>query len=112
MKVGVGSGEQKIWKEVLDEIKKQGKLSLYTALSNSRVKFESDLVWSITIPEKMKIIAEKVLMDSSNKKYMQDLVSKMNKKEIVIKYNIENDTKKSDKKPGNNSLGLNINIIE
>ena len=112
MKVGVGSGEQKIWQEVLDEIKKQGKLSLYTALSNSRVKFESDLVWSITIPEKMKIIAEKVLMDSSNKKYMQDLVSKMNKKEIVIKYNIENDTKKSDKKPGNNSLGLNINIIE
>ena len=51
-------------------------------------------------------------MDSSNKKYMQDLVSKMNKKEIVIKYNIENDTKKSDKKPGNNGLGLNINIIE
>ena len=112
MKVGVGSQEDSVWKEVLNEIKEQGKLSLYTGLSNSRVKFESDLVWNIMIPEKMKLIAEKVLMDNSNKKFVQDLVSKMNKKEMVVKYSIEKSGNDNSKNVDNNTFGLNINIIE
>ena len=112
MKVGIGSQEESIWKEVLDEIKKQGKLSLYTSLSNSRVKVENDLVWVIIIPERMKSIAEKVVMDNSNQKFVQDLVSKKNKKEMLVKYNIENSGNKNIKKSSNNAFGLDINIIE
>ena len=112
MKVGIGSEEEKVWKDILDEIKKQGKLSLYTALSNSRVKFESDLAWVVIIPEKMKIIADKVIMDSSNKKFVQDLVSKLNNKEMIIKYISENGETKTKKSVEKNTLGLDINIIE
>ena len=112
MKVGIGSEEEKVWKDILDEIKKQGKLSLYTALSNSRVKFESDMAWVIVIPGKLKNIADKILLDSSNKKYIQDLVSKINKKEMMIKYVNESDENKTSKKRTDNTLGLNINIIE
>ena len=112
MKVGIGSQEDSIWKDVLDEIKKQGKLSLYTSLSNSRIKVENDLVWVIIIPEKMKSIAEKVVMDNSNQKFVQDLVSMKNKKQMVIKYNIETSGNKNTKKTENNAFGLNINIIE
>ena len=93
-------------------MKKQGKLSLYTALSNSRVKFESDLAWVVIIPEKMKIIADKVIMDSSNKKFVQDLVSKLNNKEMIIKYISENGETKTKKSVEKNTLGLDINIIE
>ena len=112
MKVGVGAEEEKIWNQVLSEMKKQGKLSLYTALSNSRVKFESDLAWVVIIPEKMKIIADKVIMDSSNKKFVQDLVSKLNNKEMIIKYISENGETKTKKSVEKNTLGLDINIIE
>ncbi len=112
MKVGVGAEEEKIWNQVLSEMKKQGKLSLYTALSNSRVKFESDLAWVVIIPEKMKIIADKVIMDSSNKKFVQDLVSKLNNKEMIIKYMSENGETKTKKSVEKNTLGLDINIIE
>ena len=51
-------------------------------------------------------------MDNSNQKFVQDLVSKKNKKEMLVKYNIENSGNKNIKKSSNNAFGLDINIIE
>ena len=70
------------------------------------------MAWVIVIPGKLKNIADKILLDSSNKKYIQDLVSKINKKEMMIKYVNESDENKTSKKRTDNTLGLNINIIE
>ena len=101
------------WKIVMETLKQNGKIRLYTALVNTRVNEISDMVWEIEFPNGLTSFNEKILQDATNQKDLVMQIFKATGKEVHLKYK---DTKdKKPEKPNNSpigDLGIDINIID
>ena len=110
------SGNQEIWKRIIDALKRSGKLRLYTSLINTRINILNDLVWEIEFPNGLTSFNQKILEDVSNQNELKQEIFKATGKEILVKLK---DPKVASKNAVNNipkspiaGLGIDINIID
>ncbi len=103
-----------IWKKVIDDLKRNGKIRLYTALINTRVNELNDLVWEVEFPNGLTSFNQKILENLDNQNELVREVLKIAGREIHLKYkdgkNMEKTQEKS--KSAISDLGIDINIIE
>ena len=101
------------WKKVIDSLKRNGKIRLYTALINTRVNELNDLVWEIEFPNGLTSFNQKILETVDNKNELMKEIFKATGKEIHIKYKYGKSKETQEKsKSSINDLGIDINIIE
>ena len=101
------------WKKILDNLKKSGKIRLFTCLINTYINEISSDVWEIEFPNGLTAFNEKILQDSSTKNDLMKELLKETGKEIMIKY--KDGKEKVNKEPDKselNSLDIDVNIIE
>ena len=101
------------WNNILDMLRKSGKISLYTNLINTRATMLNDLVLEIYFPNGITPFGKSVLEKPENKNELIKAIIKETGKEVHIKYT----DKKEESKPKEienkiNDLGIDINIIE
>ena len=101
------------WKKILDNLKKTGKIRLFTCLISTRINEISDDVWEVEFPNGLTAFNEKILQDAGTKNDLMKEVLKETGKEIMIKYKdgkekVSNEPDKSEL----NSLDIDVNIIE
>ena len=101
------------WKKVIDTLKRDGKIRLYTALINTKANEVSDLVWEIEFPNGITSFNERILQDVNNKNDLIKEIFKITGKEIHIKY-VDKQKVQSKPKTSNlmGDLGVDINVIE
>ena len=107
---------ENIWAKIIQNLKTNGKIRLYTTLVNTRIEEESDLIWKIIFSE-MTAFNKSILDLPENLKALEAETFKLTKKEIHFKFV---DSKKSsassslkDSKNGKiDNLGIDINIID
>ena len=101
------------WKKVMEILKTNGKIRLYTALINTRAHEVNDMIWEIEFPNGLTSFNEKILQDPTNQKELVMQIFRATGKEVHLKYK---DTKgKVEEKKNDSSigdLGIDINIIE
>ena len=101
------------WKKILDNLKKNGKIRLFTCLINTRVNEISDDVWEVEFPNGLTAFNEKILQDATTKNDLMKEILKETGKEILIKYK---DGKVKDvkeiEKSEINKLDIDVKIIE
>ena len=103
------------WETVLDRLKENGKVMLYTNLINSRAIELNDLVLGIEFKNGLTAFGKTVLEKPENKQELIKLVSIHAGKEMQIKYIETNEEKKENNKKTNENfdgLDIPINIIE
>ena len=103
------------WKRVIDNLKRNGKIRLYTSLINSKINELNDLVWEVEFPNGLTSFNQKILEDVNNKNELMQEVFKVTGKEIHLKYKDGkgiNQTESTKPKSPIDSLGIDINIIE
>ena len=112
----LAGGSQDIWKKIIEALKRNGKLRLYTSLLSSRINILNDLVWEIEFPNGLTSFNQKILEDVNNKNELMQEVFKATGKEIHLKIK---DSKAAGKETTTNvpkspiaDLGIDINIIE
>lgn len=101
------------WKKIVDNLKKNGKIRLYTALINTKVNEINDLVWEIEFINGLTAFNQKVLEMPENNSELMKEAFKVTGKEITFrlkKSKSENDSNKS--KSEFSSLGIDINIVD
>ena len=98
----------KNWKGILDNLKSNGKMMLYTNLVNTTAKEINDMTVGIEFKKGITPFGKAVLEKPENMQYLVKLVSQMYGKEMRIKL-IEDDT---DNKKADDLKGLPFNIIE
>ena len=101
------------WKKIVDNLKKNGKIRLYTALINTKVNEINDLVWEIEFINGLTAFNQKVLEMPENNSELMKEAFKVTGKEISFrlkKNKNENDSNKS--KSEFSSLGIDINIVD
>ncbi len=98
----------KNWKGILDNLKSNGKMMLYTNLINATAKELNDMIIGIEFKKGITPFGKAVLEKPENMQYLVKLVSQMYGKEMRIKL-IENDT---DNKKADDIKDLPFNIIE
>ena len=101
------------WKQVMETLKKNGKIRLYTALANTRVNELNDMVWEIEFPNGLTSFNEKILQDTTNQKELIMQIFRATGKEVHLKFKDtkgKNVPKKSESPIGD--LGIDINIID
>ena len=96
----------------MDSLKRGGKIRLYAALLNTRVKEASDLVWEIEFPNGLNPINEKFLNMPDNQNALQKTVATVTGKDIHLKFKKNNQTESSAPKSQLGDLGIDINIID
>ena len=108
-------GASDVWKRVIENLKRSGKIRLYTSLINSRINVVNDLIWEIEFPNGLTSFNQRILEDVNNKNELMQEIFKATGKEIHIKYK---DGKAPAKETNNvpkspiSDLGIDINIIE
>ncbi len=102
------------WKEIVDSLKKTGKIRLYTCLVNTVVNKLNDQTWEIEFPNGLTDFNRKILEDITNRNDLIKVIAMSTGHEINIKLK---DTKNA--KPAETSeasgfadLGIDINIID
>lgn len=101
------------WKKIIDSLKKNGKIRLYTSLINTKVNELNDMVWEIEFPNGLTSFNEKILQDSNNKNDLIKEIFKETGKEIHVKYKDGKTVAKQEKKDNQiGNLGIDINIID
>ena len=106
------------WKKVVDSLKRNGKIRLYTALINTRINEVNDLIWEIEFPNGLTSFNERILEDVNNKNELTKEIFKATGKEIHFKYKDGKTSTKATSSGGGtskspiNDLGIDINIIE
>lgn len=104
--------------KVIDSLKNNGKIRLYTALINTRINELNDLVWEIEFPNGLTSFNQKILEDIDNKNELSKEILKATGKEIHFKYKDGKTSTKTNSSGGGNAkspindLGIDINIIE
>ena len=101
------------WKKIVDNLKKNGKIRLYTALINTKVNEINDLVWEIEFINGLTAFNQKVLEMPENNSELMKEAFKVTGKEISFrlkKNKSENDSNKN--KSEFSSLGIDINIVD
>ena len=106
-------GIDESWKQVMDTLRANGKIRLYTALVNTRARELNDMVWEIEFPNGLTSFNEKILQDVTNQKELIMQIFKATGKEVHLKYK---DTKgkptENPKSSPMGDLGIDINIID
>ncbi len=109
-------GAQETWKKVIEALKRNGKLRLYTSLINTKINVLNDLVWEVEFPNGLTSFNQKILEDINNQNELKQEIFKATGKEIHIKLkdgklaskpNTSQETKSPIK-----DLGIDINIID
>lgn len=102
------------WKNILDNLKKSGKIRLFTCLINTHINEISSDVWEIYFPNGLTAFNEKILQDAGTKNDLAKEILKETGKEILIKYKDGKESKKEDRADESeiNSLDIDVNIIE
>ena len=104
------------WPKILDTLKTNGKIMLYTNLIGTKAKKADDMSVEIEFKGKITAFAKTVLEGHENKEELKKMVSLEEGQPMQIKY-VENATsgavieKKNDAKLPND-IGININIID
>ena len=104
------------WSTVLDKIKQNGKIMIYTNLIGTRAVKLDDMTIGIEFPNKVSEFANKVLNEYENKALIEKLISIEAGNTMRVKYLSSNNAK--EKKPKNNlenfanKLDIPINIID
>ena len=115
MRVGVGGVENDIWKNVIQKLKDNGKLMLFTTLANTEIHPENDMVWDVVFYKGFTDFNKKIVEDPSNRKELQQLVNLLAQKEVTLKFTDSKGAKQTQTKPKNQDdlgLGIDINIID
>ena len=104
------------WQKILDTLKTNGKIMLYTNLIGTKAKKANDMCIEIEFAGKITPFAKTVLEQYENKEEIKKMVGMEEGQKMQIKY-IENATKtatttnkNTDKIP--DDIGININIID
>lgn len=103
------------WKKVIDILKRNGKIRLYTALINTKINEVNDLIWEIQFPNGLTSFNQKILEDVNNKNELVKEILKVTGKEVHLKFkDLKNEPKSETIKPESpiSDLGIDINIIE
>lgn len=111
----IGAGEaNKEWPKILDILKKDGKIRLYTALINTGINEIGDDIWEIEFKNGLTSFNEKILQDPINQRDLQNEIFKATGKEINIKYKDTKNKQSTKVEKGSpiKDLGLDVNIIE
>ncbi len=111
----VSSNVEIAWKRVIDTLKRNGKIRLYTSLINTRIKEVNDLVWEVEFPNGLTSFNERILEDVNNKNELVTEIFKITGKQIHLKYKdlTKEENKTESKKTSSiNDLGIDINIID
>ena len=104
------------WSSVLDKIKSEGKIMIYTNLIGTKAVLLDDMTVGIEFPSKLSEFAKKVLNEYENKAIIEKLISMEHGNTMRIKY-IGNESV-VDSKPKDNienlasKLNIPINIID
>ena len=103
-----------IWKKVIEDLKRNGKIRLYTALINTRINELNDLVWEVEFPNGLTSFNQKILENLDNQNELVREVLKIAGREIHLKYKDGRAAGKTQEKPKSaiSDLGIDINIIE
>jgi len=102
-----------MWKNIIENLKRSGKIRLYTTLVNTKVNEINDMTWEIEFPKGLTGFNEKILQDVNAKNDLIKEIFKETGKEIHIKLKDGKVSKKEENE--NNSiedLGIEINIID
>ena len=78
--------EVKNWSEVINELKKKGKIVLYTNLLHTNAVELNDMTVGINFPNGLTPFGKTVLENQENKREISNLVSQSYGKEMNIKY--------------------------
>ena len=108
-------GSQDTWKRVIEALKRNGKLRLYTSLINSRLNILNDLVWEVEFPNGLTSFNQRILEDVNNQNEIKQEIFKITGKEIHIKFKdgkVANKPATQETKSPIKDLGIDINIIE
>lgn len=101
------------WNKILDILKKDGKIRLYTSLINTQINEIGDDVWEIEFKNGLTSFNEKILQDPINQRDLKAEIFKTVGKEINVKFK---DSKRKEKVETKENpikdLGMDINIIE
>ena len=100
------------WKKLIDNLKRNGKIRLYTALINTRINELNDLVWEVEFPNGLTSFNQKILESVENQNELVKEIFKITGKEIHLKYKDGKQKDKPEKKSAIDDLGIDINIIE
>ena len=100
-----------LWKRIIQNLKTNGKIRLYTTLVNTKVIEESDLIWKVVFSE-MTSFNKSIISLPENVKALEAETFKVSKKEIHFKF-VDNKSSANvdDGKPVND-MGIDINIID
>ena len=61
-----------IWKKVIENLKRNGKIRLYTALINTRINELNDLVWEVEFPNGLTSFNQKILENLDNRNWVDN----------------------------------------
>ncbi len=105
------------WKRVVDGLKRNGKIRLYTALLNTRINELNDLIWEIEFPNGLTDFNKNILEMLENTNELRKEIYKITGKEIHLKFKDGKNMQKATNSGGApkspiRDLGIDINIIE
>ena len=102
------------WKTIVDSLKKNGKIRLFTALVNTTVNKLNDQTWEIVFPNGLTEFNKKILEDSANKNDLQKEIAMLAGHEIFIKLKDgkQSNNSTTQTSSGFDDLGIDINIID
>ena len=103
------------WKKVIDVLKRNGKIRLYTALINTRINEVNDLIWEVEFPNGLTSFNQKILEDVNNKNELIKEILKITGKEVHLRYkDLKNVSQAKENRPSSpiSDLGIDINIID
>lgn len=105
------------WKRVIDSLKKNGKIRLYTALINTRIHELNDLMWEVEFPNGLTDFNKNILENPANSSELSKEIYKITGKEIHLKFKDGKNMSKTTTSGGTpkspiRDLGIDINIIE
>ena len=102
------------WKNLVENLKRTGKIRLYTCLVNTTLNKVSDETWEIEFPNGLTDFNRRILEDSANRNDLNKAVALMAGHEINIRLKDLKATRKteSNSASGLENLGIDINIIE
>ena len=103
------------WTTVLDKIKAEGKIMIYTNLIGTKAKLIDDMTVGIEFPGKLSEFAKKVLNEYENKTIIEKLVSMEQGNTMRVKYlgsDISEEKPKDNIENLANKLNIPINIID
>lgn len=101
------------WNKILEILKKDGKIRLYTSLINTQINEIGEDIWEIEFKNGLTSFNEKILQDPINQRDLKTEIFKAVGKEINVKFK---DSKKKEKIDNNENpikeLGMDVNIID